>query len=151
MPNAWIIADRTDISRVAKLGLIFIPRILMTALETTPLSDADYHARCAEVFALVEASVDAWLQSDVIDIDSHRTGGLLELSFQTGGKIVINTQPPLQELWLAAKSGGYHFKYRQQSWTDTRDGREFFDVLSNCVSEQAGQPLRFGEAAKNRA
>jgi CyaY protein len=122
----------------------------MTAPYTTPLSDADYHARCAEVFALIEASVDVWLQSDVIDIDSQRTGGLLELTFQAGSKIVINTQPPLQELWLAAKSGGYHFKYRQKAWTDTRDGRDFFDVLSDCVSEQAGQSLRFGGDARNR-
>lgn len=123
----------------------------MTALDPTPLSDADYRARCAEVFAVVEICVDAWLQSDVIDIDSHRAGGLLELSFQTGSKIVINTQPPLQELWLAARSGGHHFKYCQKSWIDTRDGRDFFEVLSDCVSEQAGKLLRFEEGASDRA
>ena len=115
----------------------------MTALNPALLSDAQYQARCAEVFALIEATVDEWLQSDLIDIDTHRTGGLLELSFQTGSKIIINTQPPLQELWLAAKSGGYHFKFYQESWVDTRDGRNFFEVLSACASEQAGQPLKF--------
>ena len=115
----------------------------MIALHTELLSDAQYQARCAEVFALIEATVDEWLQSDRIDIDTHRTGGLLELSFQNGSKIIINTQPPLQELWLAAKSGGYHFKCGQKSWVDTRDGRDFFEVLSACASEQAGQPLQF--------
>jgi CyaY protein len=115
----------------------------MTALDPTPLSDAQYHELCAAVFAHIEATVDGWLQSDLVDIDSHRAGGLLELSFQNGSKIVINTQPPLHELWLAAKSGGYHYKHHHGVWRDTRDGRDFFEVLSACACEQAGQVLCF--------
>ena len=84
---------------------------------------------------------------DVIDIDTHRTGGLLELSFPDGSKIVVNTQPPLHELWMAARSGGFHYKYVQSHWADTRDGRDFFDALSACASEQAGKPFRFSLSA----
>ena len=109
----------------------------------TALTDAEYHARTSAVLAGIEAAVDSWLQDDVVDIDAHRTGGLLELSFPNGSKIVINTQPPLQELWLAARSGGYHFKHVQGRWLDTRDGREFFAMLSGCASEQAGRALVF--------
>lgn len=93
--------------------------------------------------AAVEAAVDQWLQDDVVDIDSHRTGGLLELSFPNGSKLVLNTQPPLHELWLAARSGGYHYKHVNGRWLDTREGREFFETLSACATEQAGLPLRF--------
>ena len=75
----------------------------------------------------------------MIDIDSQRTGGLLELAFPDGSKIVVNTQPPLQELWLAARSGGYHFKHVDGRWLDTRDGSEFFAALSRRASEQAGR------------
>jgi CyaY protein len=109
----------------------------------SPLSDSEYHARSAKVLASIEASVDAWLQSDLIDIDAMRSGGLLELGFPNGSKIVINTQPPLHELWMAARSGGHHYKFVHGAWADTRDGREFFDALSACASEQAGKPLRF--------
>jgi CyaY protein len=109
----------------------------------SPLSDSEYHARSAAVLASIEASVDAWLQSDLIDIDAMRSGGLLELGFPNGSKIVINTQPPLHELWMAARSGGHHYKFVRGAWADTRDGREFFDALSACASEQAGKPLRF--------
>jgi CyaY protein len=109
----------------------------------SPLSDSEYQARSAAVLASIEASVDAWLQSDLIDIDAMRSGGLLELGFPNGSKIVINTQPPLHELWMAARSGGHHYKFVQGAWADTRDGREFFDALSACASEQAGKPLRF--------
>ncbi len=112
----------------------------------TPLSDADYHARTAEVLARIEATVDGWLQRDLIDVDTHRTGGLLELAFPDGSKIVVNTQPPLHELWLAARSGGFHFRHVDGRWLDTRDGREFFDALSDCASRQAAQALRFSAA-----
>ena len=112
-------------------------------LVPTPLSDAEFHTLAAAVLAAVEAQADRWLQDDVIDIDTHRTGGLLELSFPNGSKLVINTQPPLHELWMAARSGGYHYKHVNRRWLDTRDGREFFEVLSVCASEQAGLELRF--------
>lgn len=107
------------------------------------LPDAEYRRLSDEVLAGIESKVDRWLQDDVVDIDSHRTGGLLELSFPNGSKLVVNTQPPLQELWLAARSGGFHFRHEGGRWVDTRDGSEFFVSLSRCASEQAGQRLDF--------
>ena len=91
----------------------------------------------------MESTLDRWLQDDVIDIDSQRTGGLLELSFPGGSKIVLNTQPPLHELWLAARAGGYHFRWADGAWRDTRDGTEFFARLSREASAQAGKALDF--------
>lgn len=109
------------------------------------LTDRDFHARAAQVLALIEATIDRWLQDDVIDIDASRTGGLLELGFPDGSKIVINTQPPLQELWLAARRGGFHFRHADGRWVDTRSGAEFHALLSQCASEQSGLTLRFDE------
>jgi CyaY protein len=108
----------------------------------TPLTDAEYHAKTDAILGSIEATIDRWLQSDLIDIDTHRTGGLLELSFPNGSKIILNTQPPLQELWMAARSGGFHYKHVDGHWID-RDGREFFEALSACASEQGGQALSF--------
>jgi CyaY protein len=107
------------------------------------LSDVDYDRRARAALEAVEATVDRLLQEDVIDIDASRTGGLLELRFPSGGAIVINTQPPLHELWLAAPSGGFHFKASGGRWIDGRDGGEFFAVLSACASELGGKALRF--------
>jgi CyaY protein len=106
------------------------------------LTDSEYHRLAGEVLARVEAAVDRWLDEDVIDIDAHRTGGLLELALPNGSKLVLNTQPPLHEIWLAARAGGYHFHHVDGRWID-REGCEFFELLSRCASEQAGQPLRF--------
>jgi CyaY protein len=114
--------------------------------EPTPLSDTEFHAMTSAMLARIESTVDQWLQDDVVDIDTNRTGGLLELGFPNGSKIVINTQPPLHEMWLAARQGGFHYKYTTGAWRAPRDGREFFEALSACASEQAGRALRFEPA-----
>lgn len=110
-------------------------------MATTP--DTEYQRLAQATLAHIEATVDRWLQDDVIDIDPQRTGGLLELSFPGGSKIVINTQPPLRELWLAARGGGFHFRVVDGGWRDTKDGREFHAVLSREASAQAGRSLSF--------
>ena len=109
----------------------------------TPLSDSEFYHLAGQVLATVEATIDRWLQQDVIDIDQQRTGGLLELSCPDGSKIILNTQPPLHELWLAARAGGHHYRHVQGRWLDTRDGSEFFAALSRHASAQTGQPLEF--------
>lgn len=107
------------------------------------LSDSEFHQRAHGVLAGIEATIDRWLQDDVIDIDLHRTGGLLELAFPNGSKIVINTQPPLHELWVAARAGGHHYRHEAGRWVDTRDGTDFFAALSTFASQQGGLPLQF--------
>jgi CyaY protein len=107
------------------------------------LSDADYRRETDSLLARIEATADRWLDEDVVDIDTQRTGGLLELSFADGSKIVVNTQPPLHEVWLAARAGGYHYKWVEGRWLDTRDGSEFLAALSRHASAQAGKLLQF--------
>ncbi len=116
---------------------------MSTAPAHSALSDTDYQRETSALLARIEATVDRWLQDDVIDIDTHRTGGLLELSFPNGSKIVINTQPPLHEVWLAARHGGFHYRWADGQWRDTRDGSEFIGALSQHASQQAGLALRF--------
>ncbi len=111
------------------------------------LSDADYRRLTDAILASIEATIDGWLQEDLIDIDAQRTGGLLELSFPNGAKIVVNTQPPLQEIWMAARTGGYHYRCVAGRWLDTREGTEFFDGLSREASLQGQKTLRFNAPA----
>ena len=116
---------------------------MSTAPASSSLSDADYQRETSALLARVEAAADRWLQDDVIDIDTQRTGGLLELAFPDGSKIIVNTQPPLHEVWLAAKAGGFHYRWVDGRWTDTRDGSEFIEALSRHASTQGGKPLSF--------
>ncbi|MEW5894030.1 MAG: iron donor protein CyaY [Pseudomonadota bacterium] len=68
-------------------------------------------------------------------------GGILELEFDDGSKIVINKQAAVQEIWVAAKSGGFHYRWQDGQWRDTRTGEELFAALSRLASEQAGEPV----------
>ena len=98
------------------------------------------------MLAAIEATADRWLQDDVIDIDSQRTGGLLELRFPNGSKIVVNTQPPLHELWLAARVGRLSLPLVGGRWIDTRERRR---VLRRAVGvrQRAGRPAAALRAA----
>lgn len=133
-----------DKSGATTLGWQLFRMLNILATMTTPLlTDAEYLRLANTVLAAVERQIDGWLDADLIDIDTHRTGGLLELTFPDRSKIILNTQPPLQELWLAARGGGFHYRWQAGRWLDTRDGAEFFSVLSQHASTQAGQVLRF--------
>lgn len=116
---------------------------MSTAPAAPALSDVEYHRETGALLARVEAAADRWLQQDVIDIDTQRSGGLLELSFPDGSKIIVNTQPPLHEVWLAARGGGFHYRWAAGRWVDTRDGTEFIHALSHHASLQGGRALQF--------
>ena len=68
---------------------------------------------------------------------------MVTLVFANRSQIVINQQKPLHEIWLAAKTGGYHYKFDGKNWLDTKGSGEFFENLSRFASEQAGLPLTF--------
>ncbi|GAB7521867.1 iron donor protein CyaY [Paraburkholderia sp. 2C] len=102
------------------------------------MSDTDYLARAEAVLAAVERALD---YTDA-DIEFERSGNVLTLEFENGTKIIVNLQPPMQEIWIAAKSGGYHFRFVDGKWRDTRNGTEFFTALSDYASQQAGEPVQ---------
>jgi CyaY protein len=124
-----------------KLGLRLLNMDIPRSMTTERLTDFDYQERTNLVLSAIETQFDRWLDGDVIDVDSRRSGGVLELAFPNGSKIILNTQAPLQELWLAARAGGFHFRFDGQVWRDTREGSELFTCLSKQVSAQAGVNL----------
>jgi CyaY protein len=72
---------------------------------------------------------------------AFRGAGLLEIEFDNGSKIIVNSQAAAREIWVAAKSGGYHFRAAGGRWVSTRDGTELFAALSAYVSQQAGESV----------
>lgn len=103
------------------------------------MTDSDYLSRAEAILAAVEAALD-----DIgADIESERNGNVLTLEFENGSKIIVNLQPPMQEIWIAAKAGGFHFKFVDGAWRDTRNGTEFYAALSEYATQQAGEPVTF--------
>ncbi|AGX88464.1 iron donor protein CyaY [Candidatus Symbiobacter mobilis] len=104
-------------------------------------NDREFWDRAQRVLAAVEEGCD----TQSIDIDCCRSGDMLTLTPERGGQIVVNLQKPLQEIWLAAGEGGYHFRFDGQRWLDTRGRGGFFDILSRIASDSAGCVLSFEE------
>ena len=107
------------------------------------MTDSEYLDRAEALLASVEASCDRINESTEADIDNQRVGGMITLTFADRSQIIVNLQKPLHEVWLAARSGGFHYKWDGQCWRDTKARSEFFADLSRYASEQARQALSF--------
>ena len=107
------------------------------------MTDLEYLDRAEALLATVEAECDRINEAGDADIDNQRVGGMVTLVFADNSQIVVNLQKPLQELWLAARSGGYHYRWQEGQWRDTKSGEEFYARLSLSASEHAGAALRF--------
>jgi CyaY protein len=107
------------------------------------MTDSEYQDLAEALLLAVEHGCDQINDESDADLDNQRVGGMVTLTFANRSQIIINLQKPLQEVWMAARAGGYHYKWDGARWMDTKGHGEFFDHLSRCASEQAGQSLVF--------
>lgn len=85
------------------------------------------------------------LEASEADIDFElAAGGVLEIEFADGSKIIVNRHGVAREIWVAAKAGGFHFRRDGEAWRDTRDGVELMEKLSTLASQQAGEKIVLG-------
>ena len=107
------------------------------------MTDTEFEALAGNALAALERTIEA----AGLDIDIQAKGaGVLELEFQDGSKMIINRHAAAREIWVAAKSGGFHYRHDGTAWRNTRDGDELFAALSRLVSAQAGAPVTLGSA-----
>ncbi|MFZ2219336.1 MAG: iron donor protein CyaY [Rhodoferax sp.] len=107
------------------------------------MNDSDFLDQAETLLKAVERSCDHINDASLADIDNQRVGGMVTLVFPNQSQIIINLQKPLHEVWLAAKAGGFHFKFESGQWLDTKGQGEFFSCLSRFASDQAGSALVF--------
>jgi CyaY protein len=107
------------------------------------MTDPEFMDRAEALLKRIEACCDRINDETDADIDNQRVGGMVTLVFANGSQIIVNLQKPLHEVWMAAKAGGFHYKFDGQNWMDTKGNGEFFANLSRYAAEQAGQPLQF--------
>lgn len=107
------------------------------------MTDLEFLDQAEKLLLAVERSCDRINDAGDTDVDSQRTGGMVTLTFPNRSQIIINLQKPLHEVWMAAKSGGYHYRFDGAVWQDTKGAGEFFDRLSRDAAQQSGTHLRF--------
>lgn len=106
------------------------------------MNDSEFITLADQALKTIELALEA---SDA-DLDCSMTSsGVLEIEFDDGSKIIVNRHAVAKEMWVAARSGGFHFRWDGQSWRDTRSGRELMAVLSDLVSAQVGTKIDLRE------
>jgi CyaY protein len=100
-------------------------------------TDFDFIAAAERTLDAIEAAVEEC----AVDIEATRADNVLTLEMADGSKIIVNSQAPSRQIWVAARSGGFHYEWREGLWRDTRDGTELFASLSRLVSAQSGGPV----------
>ena len=107
------------------------------------MTDLEYLDRAETALKAIELACDRINDETDADLDNQRSGGMITLTFANRSQIIINLQKPLQEIWMAARAGGFHYQFNGSQWTDTKTSEALFANLSRYASEQAGQPLVF--------
>lgn len=102
------------------------------------MDDKEFNALADAALARIEAA----LEGCDADLDFEpKPGGILEIEFEDGSKIIVNRHGIAKEIWVAARSGGFHFKWDDGAWRDTRDHEELMSKLSRLASQQAGEDI----------
>lgn len=103
------------------------------------MSEKEFLDQAEATLNAIEQAMDRLNDEDVIDVECKRSGNVLEIEFlDNGTKIIINSQAPMKEMWVAARAGGYHYKRVEGQWINTRDGSELFAALSVLAGAQGG-------------
>jgi CyaY protein len=105
------------------------------------MTESEFNSLAEQTLDAIERAIEAANDSDAVDIETERSGNVLTLELGDGSKVVINSQTPMQQIWVAAKSGGFHYALTEGAWRNTRDGSELYATLSRIVSQQCGQGL----------
>jgi CyaY protein len=103
------------------------------------MNESDFHGAVDAVLARIESAAEA---VDALDVDLE--SGILTVTCPDDTRIIVTRQTPNREIWVAARSGGFHFRLSDGLWRDTRSGDELFASLARIVEAQAGVRVDFG-------
>ena len=102
------------------------------------MNETEFHRSVDAVLARIESAVE---DVDALDVDLE--AGILTITCPDDSRIIVNRQTPNREIWVAARSGGFHFVAREGQWRDTRSGDELFASLARIIASQSGARVDF--------
>ncbi|GGB97462.1 protein CyaY [Marinobacterium zhoushanense] len=107
------------------------------------MTESEFMAQVDETLARIEEILD----DAESDLDYETNGGMMTVKCENGSQIIFTRQPPLKQLWLATRTGGFHFDYSEEkrSWVRDSDGAELGGVLTQAFADQAGESLDFSD------
>ncbi|MGN6389582.1 MAG: iron donor protein CyaY [Burkholderiaceae bacterium] len=111
------------------------------------MTESEFLALADATLGQIEAALERAADEGGPDVECSRSGNVLEIELvDGGGKIIVNSQAPMQEMWIAARSGGFHYRRDGDRWINTRDDSELYASLSAALSAQSGVPVELRAA-----
>ena len=106
------------------------------------MNESDFHRAVDAVLARIESGVEASIEAgEELDVDLE--SGILTITCPDDTRVIVNRQTPNREIWVAARSGGFHFVWRDGAWRDTRSGEELFASLARIIALQSGAEVEW--------
>ena len=105
------------------------------------ITESEFIGVADQALAAIGGALDAALAASDVDLDWSLNDGILTIECEDGSKLIVNRHVPNREIWVAARSGGFHFRPSDRLWRDTRSGDELGTALTALLREQAGLPL----------
>ena len=103
------------------------------------MNDTEFHQLVDAQMQIIEESID----DSGADIDYEVTGNVMTLEFEDRSQIIINRQEPMHEIWLASKSGGFHFKLQDGQWICSKTGLELVAMVKQECEKQSSEPVEW--------
>ena len=105
------------------------------------MNESEFNDLVDDILVHIEDAVEDASDESGVDMDYETSGGILTISFPNGSQIIINRQAPLKQIWVAAKSGGFHFDYDETNDNWQCNDEELFAALSKYCTEQSGTSI----------
>lgn len=103
------------------------------------MNDTQFHQLVDLQMQQIEEAID----ESGADIDYDISGNVMTLEFEDRSQIIINRQEPMHEIWLASKSGGFHFKLQGDVWICSKTGNELFQLVKDECEKHAGEAIEW--------
>jgi CyaY protein len=103
------------------------------------MNESEFHRAVDAVLARIESALE-----DAGGLDVDLESGILTVACPDATRVIVNRQTPNREIWVAARSGGFHFAWRDGAWRDTRSGEELFASLARVIESQSGIRVDLG-------
>ncbi len=107
------------------------------------MNNREFNDKIEQTLLAIEEAIEDLIQQTDMDLDYETSAGILTISLGTAGKLILNRQAPVKQLWLAAKSGGYHLDWIDGDWQTDRDGEKLGVLLNRVFTEQTGVDANF--------
>lgn len=101
------------------------------------MNETEFHQQADSQMQLIEQMID----DSGADVDYETSGNVMTLEFDDRSQIIINRQEPMKEIWLASKSGGFHFQWKEAQWICSKTGVELIEMVKQECEKHTGEAI----------